>query len=77
MLLYKLFSIKFFVAGLMLGAVLLAIYPSVGKTVTIYPSKENEKHIQYVDRSNSCFEFNVQEVECPSNPNSVKIIPIQ
>lgn len=77
MLIKKIFSLRFFLLGVFIGLILLMIFPSNGKVVTIYPSKENGRSIQYVDKAKSCFEFNVEEVDCPTNPYDVKIIPIQ
>ena len=77
MLIKKIFSLRFFLLGILLGLFMLMIFPNNGKIVTIYPSKENSKSVQYVDKAKSCFEFNVEEVDCPNNPYDVKIIPIQ
>lgn len=75
MLLYNLFKVKFFLLGLVLGIVMLFLFPVQKKNITLYPNDNND--IQYVDKANNCFEFDIQEVKCPNNPLNVKLIPIQ
>jgi hypothetical protein len=71
------FHIVYFALGVIFGVVLLQIYPKNGKTVTVYPSEDNKNHIQYVDKGQNCFSFEVTDVECPVNPMNTKVIPIQ
>lgn len=77
MLFKKIFSLRYFLLGIFISLMLLMVFPKEGENITIYPTNENKERIQYVDKAKSCFEFSVEEVECPNNPYDVKIIPIQ
>ena len=77
MLLKKIFNIKFFIVGILVGLILVILYPISKKEVIIYPSNENKDEIQYKDSAKNCFEATVEELECPKNPANVNIIPVQ
>ncbi len=77
MLLYKIFHIKYFILGILLGFLLLRIYPNNREEVIIYPSDEVQEHSQYIDNANNCFDFSIKEVECPQNVYTIRNIPIQ
>ena len=77
MLFKKIFNIKFFILGILIGFMLVLLYPISKKEVIIYPSNENKDVIQYKDSAKNCFEASIEELECPKNPANVNIIPIQ
>ena len=77
MLLKKIFNIKFFILGILIGFMLVLLYPISKKEIIIYPSNENKDDIQYKDSAKNCFEASIEELECPKNPVNVNIIPIQ
>ncbi len=77
MLLYNIFQLKYFILGILLGLLLLQIYPNNREQVIIYPSEKVQEHSQYTDSADNCFEFSVKEVECPNNIYSIRNIPIQ
>ena len=77
MLFKKIFNIKYFIIGLVIGFILVLLYPINKKEVIIYPNNENKGDIQFKDAGNNCFEAVVEEIECPKNPSNVNIIPIQ
>ena len=76
MLINKLFSIKYFIIGLIIGLIVMIIYPFPTKQIVTYPNEKNNKKVQYVDSVDNCFEFAIKEVDCPANPSEIKIIPI-
>ena len=77
MLFKKIFDIKYFIVGLVIGFILVLLYPINKKHVIIYPTNENKGEIQYRDSAKNCFEGLVEDVKCPKNPTNVNIIPIQ
>jgi hypothetical protein len=77
MLFKKIFDIKYFIVGLVIGFMLVLLYPINKKQVIIYPTDENKGKLQYKDSAKNCFEALVEDVECPKNPRNVNIIPIQ
>lgn len=77
MLIGKIFNIKYFILGLLIGLILTLLYPIKKKQIIIYPTSANNKKVQYIDDANNCFEAEVKDTSCPKNPTNVKIIPIQ
>jgi len=77
MLLYNIFQLKYFVAGILLGFLLLQLYPDNREQVIIYPSDKVQDNTQYIDSAENCFDFSIKEVECPNNIYSIRNVPIQ
>lgn len=73
----KIFKPMYFILGIIIGIILLFLYPIEKKIVTIYPNEKNKKDVQYKDLINNCYEANIETVKCPNNPLNVKVIPIQ
>lgn len=47
------------------------------KTIIVYPTPDNQKKLQYIDKANNCFEYEYVESECPYLDHNVKTIPIE
>lgn len=62
------FLLSFFV-----GAVFLYVSPVEYKTIVVYPTPSNLKHIQYKDNADNCFQFSARLVDC----KNAKKIPVQ
>lgn len=77
MLLYNIFQLKYFALGILLGMLLLQLYPDNREEVIIYPSEKVQENTQYIDSADNCFEFSIKEIECPSNVYSIRNVPIQ
>ena len=46
------------------------------KVIYVYPTPSNLDKIQYKDRADNCYSFDMTEVKCPAN-NDYKRIPVQ
>jgi hypothetical protein len=46
-------------------------------TIYVYPTPENIDKILYKDKADQCFQFQAQEIKCPSNPTLIKNHKIQ
>jgi len=77
MLLFKIFNIRYFILGILLGLLLLQLYPNNREEIIIYPSDKIQENAQYIDNADNCFEFSIKEIECPNNFYKIKNIPIQ
>jgi hypothetical protein len=47
------------------------------KTIYVYPNPDNVGKVQYKDRADNCFQYQSDEVKCPTNPSLIKGTPIQ
>ena len=45
--------------------------------IYVYPTPDNINKVQYKDKADNCFQFESQEVRCPSDKTTIKPIPIQ
>jgi hypothetical protein len=74
----KFLHLPVFLASLILG--LVAVYMlNEGETrkIYVYPTPENLAKIQYRDGTDTCFEFEQIEIQCPTNRSQVAKIPVQ
>ena len=63
-----------FVVSFVFGYLLVYMSPVEYKTVVVYPSPSNVEQIQYQDKSDQCFQFSAELVDCGASP---KKIPLQ
>ena len=47
------------------------------RKIYIYPTPENIEKIQYIDATETCFDFKQEKVKCPKNEKDISIIPSQ
>jgi len=47
------------------------------KIIYKYPSPQNYNDILFKDKSEQCFQFKPIGTNCPINPLSIKVVPIQ
>ena len=71
-----LINIKYFLIALFVG--LIYIYFNDDKRkIIIYPTLSNNDKVEFRDNAFNCYKYNMKEVKCPMNKNSIKNIPIQ
>uniref|UniRef100_A0A6C0IGB5 Uncharacterized protein n=1 Tax=viral metagenome TaxID=1070528 RepID=A0A6C0IGB5_9ZZZZ len=78
MFLLKFINIPVFVISLIFG--LVAVYmlnEGEMRKIYVYPTPENLEKIQYKDGTDTCYEFEQIEIQCPNNKNQISKIPIQ
>ena len=74
---FKYINMPVFIASLAFG--IFAVYVTIPETRTIYvyPTPDNVRKLQYRDKSKTCFSIVQEEVECPTNPNEISVVPPQ
>ena len=45
--------------------------------IPLYPTPENVDKLHIKDKANNCFNFEIQEMACPSDTNLISNIPVQ
>jgi hypothetical protein len=70
-------SIRIFLISFALGLFFVYILGPETKTIYVYPTPENVDKILFKDKSDSCFKFVEEVVECPKNKKLITTIPIQ
>ena len=70
-------SLPIFIISLALGLFFVYIMGPDMKTIYVYPNPDNVGKVQYKDRADNCFQYQSDEVKCPTNPSLIKGTPIQ
>jgi len=74
---FKYISFKVFLVSLSIGLLFTYLSTPTPTIIHVYPTPDNASDIQYIDKANNCFKFDVNEVKCPSDKSLIKSIPIQ
>tara|TARA_X000000368_G_scaffold154033_1_gene121391 strand:- start:2673 stop:2909 length:237 start_codon:yes stop_codon:yes gene_type:complete len=74
--LLKIINIKVFLISLLVGLIFM-YFDNDKKKITVYPTPSNINNIQFKDKADNCFEYNMEKVKCPSNKSKINHIPIQ
>jgi len=75
--LFKYVKLNVFIISLAFG--LFAVYITMPDTrkIYVYPTPENIDVLQYKDKTDTCFKFKQNEVDCPKNDSEISQIPVQ
>lgn len=73
---FKIINLKFFLLALFIGLIYM-YFNDDRKKIIIYPTTSNFDKIEYKDRAENCFKYNLKEVKCPAKKTTIKNIPIQ
>jgi|UniRef100_A0A6C0BX31 hypothetical protein len=71
------FSAKIFIITLSIGLFFNYVTSPVPKVIHIYPTPENYKKIQLMDKSKTCFGLKQTEVLCPMDDSDIMKVPYQ
>lgn len=73
----KLFSLPIFLISLSIGLLFVYLNEPSPTVIYVYPTPDNVNNIEYKDRVGNCYTFEANEVQCPSDSNLIKSIPVQ
>lgn len=70
-------SLPIFIISLAIGIFLVYITNPPQDVIYVYPTPENVQKVQYKDKLNSCFQYDMKEVQCPSNTDDIESYTMQ
>lgn len=73
----KLFSLPIFLISLSIGLLFVYLSEPTPTVIYVYPTPDNVDNIEYKDRVGNCYTFEANEVQCPTDLNLIKSIPVQ
>lgn len=73
-MIFKYINFPVFIASLAIGLFYVYILSKPQQIIYVYPTENNQNSIQYLDKTDNCFNFQMEEVNCPTNNNVKKII---
>ena len=69
-------NVPVFIVSLALGLFCVYVTVPAMKVIYVYPTPDNIKDIQYIDKANNCHTFSANEIDCDGTKN-IKDIPVQ
>lgn len=76
-MIFKFISLKIFLISMSIGLLFVYLSNPAPTIIYVYPTPDNVGHVEYKDKASNCFQFEAQEVTCPSDHSLLKTIPIQ
>lgn len=66
-MLFKFLDIRYFIVSLCIGLLYIYVSNEYQKVIVLYPNPTNLDKYTYVDKANNCFNYALEESDCPSN----------
>jgi hypothetical protein len=76
-MLFKFIDFKIFIVALSIGLFYTYITDDYKKVIVLYPTPDNIKEYQYKDKTDNCYTYDLNEVECPDNEDKYQTVKIQ
>ena len=76
-MIFKFINFPAFIISLSIGFFFVYILSKPEQIIYVYPTENNQNSIQYLDKSDNCFNFQMNEVTCPNDTNNIKKILAQ
>jgi len=73
----KYINLPIFLISLALGLLHVYLYRPPTSVVLVYPTPDNINTMQYKDKANNCFKFNMKGVPCDKHKEEITSIPFQ
>jgi hypothetical protein len=73
----KYINFPVFLVSLAIGILFVYLFQPEMNVIYVYPTPDNQNKILYKDKTDNCFKFNAEEVDCPDDKTKIKNIPIQ
>jgi hypothetical protein len=76
-MLFKYINLKIFIISLAVGLFYIYITDEYKPIMVIYPTPENIKEYQYKDKTDNCYTYDLNEVECPEDSTKFQTVKVQ
>ena len=76
-MLFDYISLPAFLISFAIGLLFVYIFGPETKTIYIYPTPENVDKILFKDKAGSCFQFQEETLDCPSDESKISDVPVQ
>lgn len=63
-MIFKYLNLKYFIISLSVGLLYIYLSEESKQTIYIYPTPDNIDQYQYKDKTDNCFSYDLEEVEC-------------
>tara|TARA_B100000212_G_C27032339_1_gene387911 strand:+ start:303 stop:560 length:258 start_codon:yes stop_codon:yes gene_type:complete len=73
--LFSAINITVFLAAFLLGLVFIYFFDDK-KTITVYPTPHNLDTIEFKDKADNCYSYDIVETKCPDEKNLIETLPI-
>lgn len=73
----KYINFPVFLVSLAIGILFVYLFQPELNIIYVYPTPDNQNKILYKDKTDNCFKFSSEEVQCPEDTSKIKNIPIQ
>lgn len=73
----KFLKLPVFIIGFVIGMVFVTLSSPEHNTIFVYPTPDNIHHLEYKDKADNCFAYDVKKVNCPKKHDDIKNIPVQ
>jgi len=76
-MIFKFVSLRVFLISVAIGIFFVYLSQPTPTMIYVYPTPDNVDKVEYKDKADNCFQFESQEVRCPSDRTKIKSIPVQ
>jgi hypothetical protein len=76
-MIFNYISLPIFLISFAIGLLFVYMLGPETKTIYIYPTPENVDKILFKDKADTCFHFEEDIMDCPSDLSKITDIPIQ
>tara|TARA_Y100000816_G_C25935629_1_gene487982 strand:+ start:541 stop:807 length:267 start_codon:yes stop_codon:yes gene_type:complete len=73
---FKSINITIFLISFFIGLLFIYFFDDK-RNVTVYPTPQNSKDIEFKDKADNCYEYTFEKTNCPSNKKEINHIPVQ
>ena len=73
---FKIVDIRVFLISLLIGLIYL-YFDKNKKKIYVYPTPSNYNNLEFKDKADNCFSYELEKVKCPSNKKEINNIPMQ
>jgi hypothetical protein len=72
-MIFNYLNFKWFLISMAIGLFYIYIAEEYKTTILIYPTPDKLQKYQYRDKTDNCFSYDLEEVDCTANVNNIPI----